>query len=438
MISNIKILISILASITPIAAAAARQHDILSLADVQRLLRTDLDNELDKIAHDDTASLQTVLQLSATGKLHSRQHFNVRRRSLDWNENSAGNSERNAAAASSTEITVDIIWNNLVQHAWKIAKSMHRTSIGSLVQTADSEDEAISCPFLICAMDEIGQNSHRTDNYKQLIAAFNKEYEESLLVKSAHNETCGIVTLNPSDAQRGIASYEGQQHVIAMPLVDIMKIQSGTLDEVSSIGWSVPYANNTSAVSSSSSKNVTERLGLWERIIVVDFAPGVGGMREESQLLDVVNSIVSDIQDIGEVGWLHRLNEQERQSYQVDKSVASVPTLSEMFSLTATMNEIEGHQSNNTRIAFWNQAFERGIESEHSCSEMFSTLFVKPRSGYFGFDMILNPTDGPPPSDYYSSASNPACVASLIAGLSIHQQVSAIPMETIRMCFIKD
>jgi hypothetical protein len=36
--------------------------------------------------------------------------------------------------------------------------------------------------------------------------------------------------------------------------------------------------------------------------------------------------------------------------------------------------------------------------------------------------MILNPVDGPPPSDYYSSASNPACVASLIAGMSIHRE----------------
>jgi hypothetical protein len=428
MMSSIQILTSILASIAPVAASPnITQHDILSLADVQRLMRTDLDNELDKIARvvDSTASIQNALQLSDMGKLHSKQHFNVRRRSLDWNENRDYNSEPNAAAAAaaaSSEIVVDTLWNNLVQHAWSIAKSMHRSSIGSLIQTADSDDEIISCPFLVCAMDEKGQeHGHRTDDYEQIITAFNKGYDESLLVKSAHNETCGILTLNPFDAQRGIDNFKGKQRLTAMPLVDIMKIQPGTVDEVSSLGWSVPYYADDTNNMVSSSKNATEKLGLsWERVIVVDFAPGIGGMREESQLLEVVNTIVSDIQDIAEVGWLHRLNERERQSYQVDESVASVPTLSDMFSLTATLNKID--HVNNTRVEFWNEAFEKGLESKHSCSEMFSTLFVKPRSGYYSFDMILNPVDGPPPSDYYSSASNPACVASLIAGMSIHRE----------------
>ncbi len=53
---------------------------------------------------------------------------------------------------------------------------------------------------------------------------------------------------------------------------------------------------------------------------------------------------------------------------------------------------------------------------------MFSTLFVKPRPGYYGYDIMLNPSDGPPAHDYNTSVSNPACVVvSLIAGLSVHQ-----------------
>jgi hypothetical protein len=239
-----------------------------------------------------------------------------------------------------------------------------------------------------------------------------------------------VLTLTTSDASQGISSYNGRHDIIAMPLVDIIKIQQNTIDETSSLGWSVPYVNNSKADPSPSlSNNVTERLGQWERLIIVDFAPGLGGMREESELLTVVNEIMSDIQDMGEMGWLHRLNEQERQSYEVDESVALVPTLSDMFSLTATLNNsssVGKDIHSNTRIAFWNEAFERGIESEHACSEMFSTLFVKPRSGYYSFDLILNPADGPPPSDYESSASNPACVSSLIAGLSVHRKYCCI------------
>lgn len=51
-------------------------------------------------------------------------------------------------------------------------------------------------------------------------------------------------------------------------------------------------------------KNQTETMNDWERIFVVNFAPGLGGMKEEAKLLDMVNKMMGDVQDMGEVGWL--------------------------------------------------------------------------------------------------------------------------------------
>jgi len=177
-------------------------------------------------------------------------------------------------------------------------------------------------------------------------------------------------------------------------------------------------------------KNETEAMNEWERMIVVDFVPGLGGMKEEAQLLDVVNKMMGDIQDMGEVGWLKSMGEEEAEQFLVDESLLDVPALSDMFSLTSPLRSININDKQsvgkNSRIIFWQDSFKKGIESEHACSEMFSTLFVKPRAGYYSYDLVLNPHDGPPPKDYESSAANPACVTSLIAALSTHPYVLSV------------
>lgn len=430
MAPEIRLLVSIMVSISfSFLAAATTEYKSLPLMDVQRILRTDLDSELAKITLDDSP-VQKIQKLSDTSSIHSKQRSNVRRRNIKNNQNDKPVSIP-ASNGAASDRAVDRIWSNVLEHAWDVAKSIRRSSIGSFVREANTDGEAIPCPFLVCTMDIKGpkrQSSYTNHAYDDLISAFNKSYEETLLVKSAHNETCTILTLSTSVASQGMRQYQGEQNMAMMPLVDVMKIQSGTVDEVSSLGWTVPYRNSSNAAVSnkaSISANITEKLNQWERLITVDFAPGLGGMKEESELLKVVNTMISDIQDMGEVGYLQRLNEQERRAYEVDESIALVPALSEIFSLTATLNnssDVREDNRPNTRVEFWNDAFERGIESQHACSEMFSTLFVKPRSGYYSFDIILNPADGPPPSDYNSSASNPACVTSFVAGLSTHRE----------------
>ena len=126
---------------------------------------------------------------------------------------------------------------------------------------------------------------------------------------------------------------------------------------------------------------------------------------------------------MGEVGWYQKIDEEEEQQYSVDESTIDIPSLSDVFSLTAITTAAT---SDNQRIRFWREVFKNGIESKHVCSTMFSTLFVKARSGNYSFELVLNPMDGPPAEEYESSASNPNCVASLVAALSVHPYVLSV------------
>lgn len=283
--------------------------------------------------------------------------------------------------------------------------------------------EASPCPFLICTQQT--DPAADVSSYEHTLGAFNKTSDESILVSSAQNQTCAIIMATAYQVREVVSSEEDLQ---AIPLVDAVKIHTGTADEVSSHGWAVPYGSRSADDENEFQPrmNETEMIHQWERILEVDFSPGIGGMKDEAILLDVVNHMMEDIQDMGQAGWA--LREKRDEMDDIDRASAYlIPTISSVFSLTAT----SGHQTNNhpnhkSRLDFWKNAIETGLETEHICSEMFNTLFVKPRKGYFGFDLVLNPQDGPPPVDFDSSASNPACVTSLVAALSTHPHVLSV------------
>lgn len=295
---------------------------------------------------------------------------------------------------------------------------------GNRLSVTSNPAEACPCPFLVCARGRRDPNADGDSSAQEMLALFDKRPGDSLLLSSSHNETCLILTDTALQTHTVIDGYRGQgQTLVAVPLLDITKIHAGTIDEVSSQGWSVPEARpdqQTPGSDTAPAKNETDAINQWERVIVVDLVPGVGGMKEESEFLEVVNNMMSDIQDMGEVGWLRSMDESEE--YLIEESLLGVPSLSDLFSLTSSLHSIDG----NDRVAFWHDSFKNGIESEHLCSDMFSTLFVKPRPGYFSYDLVMNPIDGPPPRDYESSASNPACITSLIAALSTHPYVLSV------------
>lgn len=390
----------------------------ITFSEFQKLFRTGLDSELEKISHATTSSTATP---NLSGQLYSDGKSYVRRRT------SLQDSE---LESSKSPYAAELMWNELIQHAWNLARTIKRGRSGGLSIT-EIPNEAHAWPFLVCARrrKNLSLDSSGVEDI-DIAAHFDKHHGESSLVSSSHAETCVLLTTTALKVGQVLGDTDGRLSLVAVPLVDIAKIHYGTIDEVTSQGWLVPFHEQHGGEvndKQSPSKNQTEALNDWERVIEVNFVPGLGGMMEEAQLLSVVNEMMGDIQDMGEVGWLKSQGSGLAEKYLMHQSLTGVPAMSDMFSLTSSLHvNADKEATGNARIKFWQDQFRNGIEAEHTCSEMFSTLFVRPRAGYYGYDLVLNPGDGPPPQDYESSASNPACVVSLIAGLSAHPYVLSV------------
>ena len=392
-----------------VSSSASAVTEQFSLEDFQRVLRSSLDSELDKISGEKVSTAQE------TTSIHEKSRTLMRRRASVQNIEQDIDSKTRALfdRSSSHVYTSEDIWNDIVQHTWRIADTVKRGEGKSLTRATHIDDETVSVPFLVCGEGHL--------DFNDIVTSFNKLEEEAMLVSSSHNEVCLVLSttsVQGREVSESFATDSFAGSLIGVPLPDITKIHSGTIDEVLSKGWSVPF----SQVQSPKKSNATEMINHWERIIIVDFTPEIGGMKEESDLLEVVNTITNDIQDMGEVGWYQNLGAKEKQKYSLDESTIGIPSLSDVFSLTAIANTT----SDNQRIRFWREVFKKGIESKHVCSTMFSTLFVKARSGNYSFELVMNPMDGPPSQEYESSASNPYCVASLIAALSVHPYVLSV------------
>ncbi|KAL9181516.1 hypothetical protein ACHAXT_010321 [Thalassiosira profunda] len=406
-----------IAALSALQFATAEEGGV-TLSDFQRVLRTSLEGELEKmeagsrsVVHDEAPA--------AEREMHTKRRSNVRRRIAYQAEHEH---PRSVSSSHDASVFAEHAWDQLMRYAWNAARTIQRKERGGLTVTPNP-DEAHLFPFLVCTRRGQDGYDNSVGSVEDMVALFDKQYYDGLTVSSSRDETCVILTVPAWQVQENV---EGNPGLVAVPLLDIAKIHAGTIDEVSSQGWSVPFVEQMAEQGSIS--NETEAIAHWERILVVDFVPGLGGggLKEESELLDVVNGMMGDIQDMGEVGWLRSMDKAEAEGYLVEESLVGVPALSDMFSLTSSLVNINSGGSDNPRIKFWRDALKRGIESEHACSEMFSVLFVKPRAGYYGYDLVLNPADGPPPQEYESSAANPACVTSLIAALSTHPYVLSV------------
>lgn len=394
----------------------------ISLSDFQRILRTGLDNEIPKIVAGTSPGVSSHNMRS--DQMDSRNIHEKRRSYIRTSRRAEGTSD-----FYSHQSSTDKVWNDLMDHAWFVAESIKHVEGSGLVKSIDGKDPQ-SVPFLTCVRSsEIDINNSDDNRYIQVTKAFGKSPEQSLLISSNLNETCVILTTSAQKARDVMMYYEGGEPMVAMPLLDIMKIHSGTIEEVLSNGWSVPFVEQPDGVSNKGGRhadNATDLINQWERMVIVDFSPGVGGMKKESELLEVVNNIMGDIQDMAEIGYLRRNGSEYEDSLLREESLNNIPAISEIFSITAANLKNTNEEGRNSRVEFWRRIFVQGIESEHGCSEMFSTLFVKPRAGYYSFDLVLNPIDGPPPKDFESSASNTNCVTSLLAALSVHPHVLSV------------
>ena len=284
-------------------AAGERGHTTIKLSDFQRVLQSSLDNELAKLAGGSTQQNSNVAaNLPNQRNLHTKRKSNMRRKANTVDDvQSLQESSDDGISSFSTEG----MWVNLIEHSWNAAQTIKRDERLSITS---NPEETQPTPFLICTQRGLKHNG--IDTVQSILGTFDKHYD-SVVVSSSLDETCIVVTTTALQARQAL---DKDQTLVTMPLIDISKIHSGTIDEVSSQGWSVPY-HQPKESSQQERKNETESMNNWERIISVDFVPGLGGMKEESQILKVVNDMMGDIQDMAEGGWLRSIGKEEAEQY---------------------------------------------------------------------------------------------------------------------------
>ena len=448
--------------------SAYEYEHMLSLRDFQSVLRTSLDDELDLIAASYGGAEYADEMKGECRHCHAKQEHlessqsNVRRRDVD-----------DTLLPSNEEV-----WEQLQSHAWTTARLLARDTSSSNADEygpltlLSTNTKQVPRPFLVCSTTSHDIYSlFRVEDQKYLHvptrrAPSNTGDEDQEL---DDGDSCTIMTTTANWAYKAMRKYKD---VIVQPLVDVMKILPGTMDSVSSEAWRVPFIGSQQASSrdvhqddtSSSSyllgtSNATTAAEAvqqqhWERTLTIDIAPGLLAHSTENDLLDLVNIIMTDVQEMSEVGWVLRqeisssaddasstgsLKASWQEEYLAEHSLQEVPSLTEMFSLTSPATTTASSTSTaaeaqefieNERIAFYNSALANGLESSHGCASMFSTLLIQPRHRnhglYTSFDLLLNPKDAPQAQDLESSASNVDCVRSLIVGLSVHPSVMSL------------
>lgn len=283
----------------------------LDLSEFQSVLsRTGLDDELVKFAQD---GLYIHQNAEDQRHMHKKKRSNVRRRTTN-------NQDLHYISSFSKEH----VWDNLLRHAWNLASSLKRDNGHSLSITTNPQ-EAYPSPFLIC------HHHHHYSHLQDTLDLFDTQYEDSLVLSSSHERSCLILTTTAYQVDEVTNSIPTLE---ATPLLDISKINAGTIDEISSQGWTIPFREHEEERDSASErKNETESMNDWERMITVDFVPGLGGMKEESKLLETVNDMMSDILDMAEVGWLRFIGMTESSQYRIDESLVGVPGKSALVCL---------------------------------------------------------------------------------------------------------
>lgn len=400
---SVKSSVYLLAAASTLSSNAASGRRKFNLNLVRRALQSGLDNELNRIEIAEQHGSAEEL-----GTMHSKRNKKYIRGVVEHDSEL-----HEAKSTGDTSHILEQLWGELVEHAW--------TTVRQETHWATSR-----FPFLVCREKD-------DKSIQDTLDMFHKEESSGvMLVSSIHNMTQQCLVLTTTATQANQVENDGSLEIL--PLLDILKIQPFTIDEVSSKEYGPPFIEHSGHVSDNILlKNESERINQWERTIAVDLVPGLN-LKEESMLLDAVNTLISDLEDMAEVGWLKRMDKREAQEYVMDEKLVGTPALFDAFSLTSlsAKNNLLPRKflsAKNARLEFWHQMFANGMESEHACEEMFSTLFVKPKAGYESFDLVLNPNDGPPPSEYKSSASNPACLTSLVAALSTNPHVLSVKAD---------
>ena len=344
------------------------------------------------------------------------------------------------------------IWDDVVKHGWDMSQVLHKSyQKEQNVRKLQDEEQAniqspMISPFLVCSHSSSEDTKSGYQRLQAMLDFTGAHLGDYTLVRNDPEKTCFHISLEYKSARKVVESMEpstnsmdgGSDYYTLVPLTDLMKIQLDTMTMISEDSWTIPTESTADD---------------WERMLRVGLSTGHRVNLSEERALDTANSIIDDIQSLGQVGAQNR----RRLQLQNNKHDSDLPvSISNLFSLTGASNSRAMSQGNRYlrksrggkvsiyNSPHWNRALELGLEADHSCETMFKMLHVNVHYDNEGFDIVLNVNDSRMEGSMnesgkkehnndiefdLSSASNKHCVASLVMALSTHPQVLSVESE---------
>lgn len=416
--SNLAVLLTFALALLMVCATNQEDSSSLSLTQFQSILSTEINTIVARVASDKDQNR----------RLEPR-HYNTTEEEVNT---------RDLAQAQE-------LWKGIVHHGWEVYSE--ERAQGRLLQDASSKNSRQ--PFLLCSHSTHLKSAHQ--RLKQILKLTKSRRSDISVVRNDPKVTCFHIFMEYEVASRirdssidvqGIEGYPTNKYTI-LPMTDLMKIQQGTFGVVS----------NGACTDPSDSTCVD-----WERSIRVGLSRGHSRTCTNND--DSVSAIAHDI--IHNIRKMVDQNDTRRRM--TSSSNTESKTIAQLFSLTKLGTDLslenqdldlEGAHSNiklkprrRLKKSQWHRALELGLEAEHSCEDMFSTMKINVHYCNAGFDVVINARNNSATNDgiefnhqndgieeknnakIQGSALNKNCVISFIMALSTSPAVMSIEIDS--------
>jgi len=316
----------------------------------------------------------------------------------------------------------DDVWNHVVDHGWSLAGISKIKDNNGYEETHSSNvpiKEDQSFPFMVCSQSPRIKFGYQ--RLQHLAQAIGIKTENIIPVFNDDLKTCFHVSLNVQNAQYLQTKTFKRIKYSIVPVLDLMKLPVNSLKEVTQDYWKI-----TPPTQGRDSND-----GDWERTIHVGLSPNTVNTFDdksshEAEIKSKASTVLRDIQSMGQEGSRQRRRQLKGERRSDDQSV--IMPITDAFSLTSKKISSRRLQFLELgRAESLSNSLANGIESDHNCQTMFSSLNIIVHRN--DFDIVLNPKNIAFEYDK-SSAANTHCIVSLMIALSTHPSVITVEPDT--------
>jgi len=389
----------------------------IKITEFQNLLLTELNNEI---------------------FVHETKNFNASSE-IPRNLKSVNMNEFRYSTEEDVPWDIQSLWSRMNVHGWALAENLVKTTgadgehQGFSFRHLQSHEEQHPYPFIICNRSPLFHSG--IQRFWPTVYAAGSEKLDAIPIANQDNQTCYHISCTAAKA-RYVDSVISNDELVIMPVIDILKIPAGTIDEISKPYWRVPSPFDFI------SAGITQQPldSHWERIIHVTLSPGLT-FATDDDLIKKAKEILKDVEAMAQTGSYRRRNLQKDEESEAERntkiSVGDVFSLLSKTSFGSSSWTRALASVSSPRSTEWGRFLENGLDADHRCNVMLSSLIVRPGHREFSvFDIILNPLDEDQTcfktwddASVNASASNVDCVVSLIMALAVHADVIGVEAD---------